>query len=155
MNAQRLGWTFVGLQVVLLGGLVLLPGSDDWTNPSPAKTAARIVSLAGLMLAAAAALRLGSALTATPVPKSHAMLRTSGLYRFARHPIYSGVLLFVIGSVISSRSFWKLALGVATIVFFNLKARWEESRLRETYPDYTAYAQRTGRFFPRPRRPMS
>lgn len=87
-------------------------------------------------------------LTATPVPKAHAGLRTGGLYRFTRHPIYTGVLLFVIGTVVASGSVWKLALGVATVLFFNVKARWEESQLRAAYPGYEAYAARTPRLHP-------
>lgn len=67
---------------------------------------------------------------ATPVPKERAGLRTGGLYRFTRHPIYTGVLLFVVGTVVTSGSGWKLAVGVLTVVFFNVKARWEESQLR-------------------------
>ena len=35
---------------------------------------------------------LGRGLTATPLPNAHAQLRTGGLYRYARHPIYSGLL---------------------------------------------------------------
>jgi protein-S-isoprenylcysteine O-methyltransferase Ste14 len=155
MSPKVLGWTFVATQVVLLGGLVLLRSADDWAAPLFVMSAARVIAVAGLVLAAAAAVGLGTALTATPVPKAQAGLRTGGLYRFARHPIYSGVLLFVIGTVVASRSFWKLAMGVATVVFFNVKARWEESQLRETYPDYGAYSERTGRFFPHLKFPRS
>jgi len=31
----------------------------------------------------------------------------------------------------------------------SLKADWEESMLREKYPQYKAYAEKTPRFFPR------
>ncbi len=43
-----------------------------------------------------AATALGRGLTAAPLPNSHAELRTGGLYRFVRHPIYSGLLLFAV-----------------------------------------------------------
>jgi protein-S-isoprenylcysteine O-methyltransferase Ste14 len=35
-----------------------------------------------------------------------------------------------------------------TLGFFNVKARWEEARLAESYPGYRAYAARTPRFVP-------
>ena len=103
----------------------------------------------GLGFVAAASLILGRALTPTPVPKHHAGLRTNVLYRITRHPIYSCVLLFTVGSALASQSAWKLVLGARIIGFFNVKARWEESRLREAYPEYDDYASRTPRFVPR------
>ena len=69
-----------------------------------------------------------------------------------RHPIYTGVLLVVIGLVVGSGNVLVLVIGVATFAFFNSKARWEESQLLRTFPDYESYAQRTARFFPHPRR---
>jgi protein-S-isoprenylcysteine O-methyltransferase Ste14 len=65
-----------------------------------------------------------------------------------RHPIYSGVLLTVLGTVLGSRSFVKLAFGLVVLAFFTLKARWEESRLREVDPEYAAYCEITPRFVP-------
>ena len=149
MNPRIVGWSFVAIQIALLGAIVLLPGANHWTNPPVLSTAAHAASWVGLAVVVAGSLGLGSALTATPAPKAHAGLRTGGLYRFTRHPIYSGVLLFVVGSVVASGSYSKSALGVLTAVFFNVKARWEESRLRDVYPRYSAYAARTPRFVPR------
>jgi len=42
-----------------------------------------------------------------------------------------------------------LGFGVAAIVFFSVKARWEERHLRRSYPGYAADAARTGRILPR------
>ncbi len=143
------GWSLVAIQAVLLGALVLLPASSDWSLSRSVTRIAHVIAWAGLAVVGVAALSLGSALTATPVPKLHAELRTGGLYRFTRHPIYSGVLVFVAGTVVASQNVLKLAVGVALIVFFNVKARWEEERLRATYPDYDTYAKQTPRFVPR------
>ena len=79
----------------------------------------------------------------------------TGAYRFVRHPIYTGVLTIVVGLVVPSGSAVTLAIGLATIAFFNVKARWEEDRLAETYPDYRDYARTTPRFVPRPSRGSS
>ncbi len=149
MSERRIGWGFVALQIVLLVALVVLPSRSDWPVAGwlrAASTGAVVVGLAGIVLAS---IFLGRALTPTPVPNGAGTLTTTGLYAWVRHPIYTGVLLIVVGLVVGSGSLVTLAVGALTIVFFHVKARWEEQRLTEAYPDYPAYAARTPRFVPR------
>jgi protein-S-isoprenylcysteine O-methyltransferase Ste14 len=96
-----------------------------------------------------AALGLGSALTPTPVPRSSGQLATHGLYRYCRHPIYSGILVIVAGLVIGSGNLWSVIVGAITVTFFNAKASWEETRLTRHFSGYSAYAATTPRFLPR------
>lgn len=149
-TTQLLGWTFVAVQAVLLVLLVVLPSGDDWPRPGWLRTTGTAVVVIGLAAIVVASLRLGAALTPTPVPSGRGSLTTNGAYRFVRHPIYTGVLTIVVGLVVPSGSAVTLAIGLATIAFFNVKARWEEDRLAETYPDYRDYARATPRFVPRP-----
>lgn len=148
MSERHVGWAFVAVQAVLLAALVLLPGGDDFEVPGWMRTLADVVFWAGILLGVVAAISLGRSLTATPVPTESATLRTGGVYRFARHPIYSGVILIVIAIALRSSSVWKVMLGAATIVFFVVKSDWEERRLSVRFPEYDAYASTTGRFFP-------
>ncbi len=143
-----IGWAFVALQAVLLIALVVLPGGGAWSTPGWLRSVGFACILAGLGLIAISSLRLGSALTPTPVPTAAGSLQTGGLYRFVRHPIYTGVLTIVVGLVVRSGSWAHVAVGVITVVFFDRKARWEEARLAERYPDYADYAARTPRFVP-------
>ena len=153
MDRRTVGWAFVAGQVVLLVILVLLPGRDDWPTPSWLWMVGQVVVLAGFVLMIVASLRLGRGLTATPVPAARGQLVTGGLYRYVRHPIYTGVLLVVAGLTLRSGSFVTLAVAAVTVVFFDRKARWEEAQLRERYPDYADYAAHTRRFVPgRPHR---
>lgn len=153
MERSTTGWLFVAVQALLLAALVLLPGGTDWPTPTAVEVAGLVLVLAGVVWMVVAARRLGPALTPTPVPSEQGVLTTSGLYGLVRHPIYTGVLAVVIGIVVRSGSLTTLALGLATVGFFVVKARWEEARLAERYPDYPAYAARTPRFVPRLRRP--
>jgi protein-S-isoprenylcysteine O-methyltransferase Ste14 len=155
MNDRATGWSFVAVQVVLLGALIFLPGSDDWPTPQWLRTLGTVVNVLGFALVIVAALGLGSSLTATPVPKESGKLETGGLYRFVRHPIYTGVFMIVVALVATSGSWLHLAIGVVTMAFFSVKARWEEQRLRLEYPEYDAYARSTGRFVPVPFRHRS
>ncbi len=152
MNNRQTGWLFVATQFVLLATLVVLPTGTDWPLPPGLTIVGIALVIVGLVVVGLAASHLGESLTATPEPKSDASLRTGGLYRFARHPIYSGVLLVVVGLAVRSRSFAALAVGVVTVVFFNGKAAWEERRLAAIYPGYAEYAGTTPRFVPRPHR---
>ena len=149
-DRRRLGWVFVAVQAMLIVALVVLPGRDDWATPDWLRLLANGITALGVVGMAVAALRLGRALTPTPVPKDDAALVVAGLYRFVRHPIYTGVLTIVIGIVLRSGSVVTAALGIVTFGFFTVKAMWEERRLAERYPDYEAYAVRTPRFIPRP-----
>ncbi|MFK8023799.1 MAG: isoprenylcysteine carboxylmethyltransferase family protein [Ilumatobacter sp.] len=147
-SESTIGWMFVGAQAVLLVGLVVIPWPRHLANPGWLDGAASVCFWVGLVLGVAAGLVLGRSLTATPVPLERAALKTTGPYRFVRHPIYTGVVLIVAGLAIGRESWLALAWGAATIGFFHAKAAWEERRLTERYPDYSAYAARTPRFVP-------
>lgn len=149
MTERRIGWGFVAVQAVLLATLVLAPDADHWTTSGGVGLVATLLIGVGLVIMVIAALGLGSALTPTPVPKSSARLATGGLYRYCRHPIYSGILLIVAGLVIGSGNLWAVPLGTITMVFFNAKAAWEETRLARQFPRYSDYAAVTPRFWPR------
>lgn len=145
------GWAYVAIQAVLLVALIVLPGRSDWPTPPTVRLLGLILIVGGLAFVALASLRLGPALTATPVPTESGALTTTGLYRLVRHPIYTGVLAIVVGLTLRSGSWVTLAVGIVTVGFFHSKARWEEARLADRYPDYPAYAAVTPRFVPWPR----
>lgn len=155
MDRTLTGWLFVAAQAVLLVALVLMPTGLAWPMPGWLRVAAIGLVAAGLAGILAASLTLGRALTPTPVPNGRGALRTDGLYRYVRHPIYTGVLTVVLGLTLGTRQWIGLALGAATVAFFVVKARWEEARLAETYPEYAAYAAVTPRFVPFLPRPSS
>ena len=156
MTDRAIGWVLVVVQFALLaafGALALLDGRSDWARPWWVAVPAIAVTAIGAVLATAAARALGTALTPTPEPRAGAALRDDGPYRWSRHPIYGGVLLVVAGVRAWAASWPALALGAAIVAFFVAKSGWEERRLRAAYPGYAAYAARTPRFLPRPRRP--
>ncbi len=148
MDQRAVGWAFVAGQVVLLVSLVLLPGGDAWPTGSAVWTTGQVLVIAGFAVVVIASLRLGTGLTPTPVPSERGHLVTGGLYRYVRHPIYTGVLLIVVGLTVRSGSVVTLAVAVVTVVFFDRKARWEEAQLSERYDGYADYAARTPRFVP-------
>lgn len=143
-------------QAALLIALVVLPGRSDWPTPAAVKVAASAFYFAGFAIIIVASLSLGRSLTPTPVPVNYGALKTDGLYRFVRHPIYTGVLAIVVGLTLRSGSWIALVVAAVTVVFFTVKARWEEGQLMERYSGYAEYAAQTPRFVPRwSRRPAN
>ena len=145
---RRTAWLLVLGQFVLLALIVLLPRGTLWTLSVAVDHATQIAAAAGIVLMVVAATALGRGLTAAPLPNSYAELRTGGLYRFVRHPIYSGLLLLAVALTVTSGSLWTSTACVALVTLINAKARWEERHLAERFPDYAAYAARTPRFIP-------
>lgn len=143
------GWLLVVVQLVLLAGLVLLPGGDRWDLAGWARTVLLVVQSLGLAVVAVGLLGLGPVVTATPVPVGHTELRTGGLYRFVRHPVYTGLLVFAWANALASGSVAQVLLAAALTALLAGKARWEERMLTAAHPDYADYAGRTGRFLPR------
>ncbi len=75
-------------------------------------------------------------------------LITTGPYAFVRHPIYSGLLLAIIGSAIGQSVLWVLPLIVYGPNFYRA-ARREEKLLLEQFPErYPAYLRRTKMLLP-------
>ena len=145
---RRTAWGLVALQFVLLAVIVLSPRGDDWPVPTCLLTMGAVGSWAGIAIMIVAGQGLGRGLTAAPLPNAHAKLRTGGLYRLVRHPIYTGLLLFTVAHVATSGSALVALAGVLLILLINAKARWEEKRLTERFLDYPDYARRTPRFVP-------
>jgi len=139
-------------QFTLLGLIVLLPARHDWAVSEQARRAAHGVALAALLLMVVAATSLGRGLTAQPLPNAHAQLRTGGLYRWVRHPIYTGLLLFALAEAAASGSVLKAVAAALLIALITFKARWEEGWLRQRFDGYERYARRTPRFVPSLRR---
>jgi protein-S-isoprenylcysteine O-methyltransferase Ste14 len=78
----------------------------------------------------------------------HELIR-SGPYRWVRHPIYTGLLVAMVGTAIA-RDQWR---GVPAVVFFwlafTIKRLKEERFMRQTFgAHYTEYSESTGAIFP-------
>lgn len=148
MSRGAIGWSLVVVQFGLLIVLLLLPRRD----PSAlAVSVGLALVVAGAVLGLAASRRLGRALTPTPVPIAGAGLRTDGAYRFVRHPIYSAVLLMVLGYVVALGSAWSAGCAAVLLIFFWSKSRWEDGLLHAEYgQDWVRWAARTGALVPKP-----
>ena len=145
------GRLFVAAQGVLIVLVVLAPRlGDGWSAPPWVAWVGWALAAAGVVVALAAFPQLGRALTPLPEPRADAGLVTSGLYRWVRHPIYSGVLAMAWGWTLAHPT-WATAVAALTLtVLLATKSRYEEGLLVARFADYAEYAARTPRFVPRP-----
>lgn len=107
-------------------------------------------TFAGLLFAVWARLYLGKNWSGLVTVKHDHELIRSGPYRFVRHPIYSGILLALVGTAVCRRNVWGI-LGVALIwLGLWLKSRLEERFMVETFgAQYDDYRRTTGALLPR------
>jgi protein-S-isoprenylcysteine O-methyltransferase Ste14 len=148
MSDKSQGAVLVAAQFVLLALLVVLPHGTLWFISDAVGTFSVTVLMVGLFVALLGIVSLGNSLTATPVPKRDAVLRTTGMYKLVRHPIYSGLILIGLAMMILSASVWGIILCASLIAVLSYKSRFEEKLLLAKFPGYAAYASRVGRLVP-------
>lgn len=143
------GW--VALQAALLLLYLVAPRlGPAW--PVPLRRAGRALGglggLGGGLLLVTGALALGRQLTPLPLPKANGALVERGPYRLVRHPIYGGVCLGALGGALLTAHSGRLAMTLLLLLFFDAKARREETWLIHRYPAYSAYQRRVRRLIP-------
>lgn len=135
-------WGWVGGQFVLFIATALAIASDG-SLPDGEVTvlgvAGALLAMVGMILAFVASRRLGPAMTPSPVPKATASMVVAGPYRYARHPIYGGVTLVLVGTALFLDSVWGVAVAALLIPYFWMKSSYEEDQLRMRFPGYSAY----------------
>ncbi len=102
----------------------------------------------GIALAVWARIHLGRNWGMPMTQKAQPELVTAGPYRFVRHPIYSGLLLAVLGTALATNL---IGLIMAVILggYFYYSASVEEKYLNKTFPAaYPAYQARTKMLIP-------
>ena len=150
---MRLDYIYVGIQFLLFACLLWLPHDQIFVAPVAIQILGLVICILGSALTIYGGVTLGSSLTALPSPKTGANLKTDGAYRFARHPIYTGILLAFLGYLLFSGDLAVLIVGSGLFLLFYLKVRYEERRLLQHYGQaYAEYMKTVGRFTPRQKR---
>ena len=103
----------------------------------------------GAVLGLTAVAGLGRSLSPYPTPTKENELQTTGAFRYARHPIYTAILLFFLGFSLYFGSGLRLILLAVLAAFLYYKSGYEEELLVRRYgAAYEGYRGRTGRFTP-------
>lgn len=107
-----------------------------------------VLFLAGLGLAVWARLYIGRNWGTPMSQKDDPELVTSGPYRWIRHPIYSGIILAMIGTAVALSPLWLVPVAILG-AYFIYSATREERYMVERFPDtYPAYKRSTKMLIP-------
>jgi protein-S-isoprenylcysteine O-methyltransferase Ste14 len=101
--------------------------------------AGQILQVAGALLQIGALASLNRSLGLLP---AHRGIKSDGMYRFVRHPLYTAYIVTLAGYLISNFSVYNTIVVLAGTAFMVLRIRYEEELLR-TYPVYASYAEKT------------
>jgi len=140
----------------LLGGLWLwwpdwCPGFSQllYDRPEWLRLLAALICVSGLVVAFWARATLAGNWSSNVTFKQNHELIQTGPYRWARHPIYTGLLLMALGTalLIGRLGSW-LGLVLLTLGFW-IKLKYEEELMLRHFPDtYPAYQKRVKALVP-------
>jgi protein-S-isoprenylcysteine O-methyltransferase Ste14 len=133
------------LIIILAGALVIRSVKVNGVVHSPVLHAVGVVVfISGLAFAVWARVHIGRNWGMPMTQKDEPELVTSGPYRVVRHPIYSGILLGLVGTALATRIYWLVPAAVVC-VYFVYCARVEErlltSQFPAAYPSYRAHTK--------------
>ncbi|MCL6462630.1 Protein-S-isoprenylcysteine O-methyltransferase Ste14 [Flavobacterium micromati] len=146
-------YLFVSIQFLLFG-LYAFDFLPHFELPQIIKYIGLIVSITGFIILALSVLQLNKNLTVFPTPKSDSELITFGMYKFSRHPIYTGLILFTFGYAFYKVSWLKLVISLSLFLLFYFKTNYEEQQLLQKFTDYKEYKKKINRFFPKIKKPQ-
>jgi len=139
-----------GVRIVVLAFIVTRVIRGDALNVHSVvlQVVGTIVFVSGLALAVWARIYLGRNWGMPMTEKDEPELVTRGPYRFVRHPIYSGILMGLLGTALATNLYWLAALAVAG-AYFIYSARVEERIMAGAFPNtYPGYKARTKMLIP-------
>jgi protein-S-isoprenylcysteine O-methyltransferase Ste14 len=120
-------------------------GGADWL-----RSVALIVMVAGLAIRWTAIVSLGRSFSTNVAIRTEQTLHTAGLYRWMRHPSYTGMLLCFASMGIYERNWVSLAISVVfPFLAVSYRIHVEERALSSAFGEnYTAYCRQTRRILP-------
>jgi len=119
-------------------GYVYLPAGFSWV-------AVGLLTM-GVLIMSAAFINLGKSLT-VGLPTQETTLRTHGVYRFSRNPLYVGVHLIAVGSCLYFPDLLNIAFTLYGMVIHHRIIKQEEHFLSDRFgTDWLIYSARVSRY---------
>ena len=152
---RRRSWYGTGVvPVVIITTVIhLAVPRADWQSVTFYAPWVRFLGLAVLLAATALTLWarfvLGLMWSAVPAVKEGHQLRTSGPYAITRHPIYTGLLGMLLGSLLVAGAGWWIVPFPVALILIEFKIRIEERFMTAEFPEeYPRYRKRVPQLVP-------
>ena len=149
MKLNSKDYLLVGIQAILFILYYFNFGILKLSFPQFVKNTALIFAVFGGLISVIAILQLNKNLSPFPTPKSGGKLIQTGLFKFVRHPIYSGILIGLGGFAIYTSSGFRVIICLLLYVLFSVKTEYEEKLLIQKFEEYKQYQKKTGKFLPK------
>ena len=107
--------------------------------------ASAVLILIGNYISIVAVMSLGRSLSIMPEARKLVM---SGPYRFVRHPLYAAEEIAILGVWLQFMSWPATAILIGHFIIQLWRLSFEETVLRDSFPEYDAYARQTARLLP-------
>jgi len=74
---------------------------------------------------------------------------STGAFRYVRHPLYLGSIMFYLGLSLATASLFSLVLVVLIFIFYNHIASYEDKLMEDRFhEEYRNYKKKTGKWMP-------
>jgi protein-S-isoprenylcysteine O-methyltransferase Ste14 len=139
--------------VVIASTISFAVPAADWRSLTfyapPVRILGLVILLAATALTIWARLALGLMWSGAPAVKEQHQLRTSGPYAMTRHPIYTGILGMLLGSLLVAGGGRWIVLFPVMLILFEVKIHIEERLMLAEFPDdYPRYRRLVPRLVP-------
>ena len=152
MSDKAKGWILVAIQFTLLA-IILLSSALEFKYAG--RTLLPVIHYIGVTLILIGALlftviliTFGQYMTPNPVPRDNAVLKTTGLYKYVRHPMYFTVLVLLLGVILYFQAFYSFIWLLIAFIFLVYKNTREEAFLLKKFPEYSEYKLTSKRIIP-------
>jgi protein-S-isoprenylcysteine O-methyltransferase Ste14 len=144
-------WIFAAgfvLVLVFRKWIAIHAGKMYWAQSTFTDALSDIAVLMGLVVILWSRRTLGQSWSSEIVIQEHHDLIEIGPYARVRHPMYSGILLMLLGVAIYFGHYMWIVIFVCSLFGLYFKSRMEEKLLSGNFPGYAEYEKRTKALIP-------
>lgn len=142
-NSRERGFAWVAAQGVLFVFFFIAAFAGESVSDVPGLVVVWIIgvvlAIAGAALSAWSVMLHGSRLSPFPFPVDGMAVIESGPYRYVRHPMYSGIVLFTLGVGLAYGKPAVLLSSLTFLIFFVAKSGHEEDMMIKYMDGYSKY----------------
>ena len=121
----------------------------EMTLPAYSAKIGMLIIVFGICIRIKAVLTLKKAFTLNVQISKEQQLITNGMYKFVRHPAYTGSILSLLGVSIALKNIPAiLIVAICSFVCYQIRINVEEAVLQKYFKGYSLYREKTYKLFP-------